>query len=410
MKRTLFLLLAILLSANILKAQDNDESWQKKHRGLDFKVRGGYSVGIGKAEGFDMINLDASIGKRLDWMYLGIGSGAWMGTSSGTDPIIPITLDWETFITEGRITPTTLLRVGYAINTAEDIKIMGETIKQPNCLVFQAMPGIRFGLTRRVDFDLAVGMTAMTSVGGSPGTNGTSVYLSVSGALNFHKTTKPKPKKPIRESGMQVTLEGGALGFSGGEEDYKGGSCALAFTYKFNHQFSAGLGLGANIVEPWLKNGVSYLNVIDGRVTEHFGTDLTMNPVAKAFLRGQYNLTSKRFSPFVACDAGIHIYNIEDRYDFEQQKVNIVETFLGKYKSIGFYIEPAIGLSIRTTNNSYLDLKAGYSLAPAISGKTMEKSDENMYCAASRASFNVSAPFISLGFRHTFGWGSKWFK
>lgn len=355
----------VLLSTNILLAQENNDAWQKKHKGLDFKVRGGYSVGIRKAEGFDMINLDASIGKRLDWMYLGIGSGAWLGTSSGADPIIPITLDWEAFITEGRITPTALLRVGYAINTAEDIKIMGETIKQPNCLVFQAMPGIRFGVTRRVDFDLALGMTAMTSVGGSPGTNGTSVYLSVSGALNFHKTTKPKPQKPIRESGMQVTIEGNWFGFAGGDLNYEGEGAALALTYKFNHKLSAGIGMGMG----------AYGDGVEG--------------TTKYFLRGQYNLTSKRFSPFIACDAGMHINRYYDD---------------SKPKSTDFYVDPSIGLSIRTTNNSYLDLKVGYSLT------TVDVTNYDMYFTESENSVSGSAPFISLGFRHTFGWGSKWFK
>lgn len=137
----------------------------------------------------------------------------------------------------------------------------------------------------------------------------------------------------------------------------------MALTYKFNHKLSAGIGMGMG----------AYGDGVEG--------------TTKYFLRGQYNLTSKRFSPFIACDAGMHINRYYDD---------------SKPKSTDFYVDPSIGLSIRTTNNSYLDLKVGYSLT------TVDVTDE--YFTESEKSVNGSAPFISLGFRHTFGWGSKWFK
>lgn len=55
MNKAIFLLLAILSIDNLANAQDNDNSWRKLHRGLDFKVKGGYAVGVGDAKGFDMI-------------------------------------------------------------------------------------------------------------------------------------------------------------------------------------------------------------------------------------------------------------------------------------------------------------------------------------------------------------------
>ena len=357
----------VLLSTNILLAQESNDSWQKEHKGLDYKFRGGYSSGLGDAKGFDMINIEASVGKRFDNMFFGLGSGAWIGTSSGSDAIIPITLDWESFFMKGRITPTALIRTGFAINTASDIEVGKETIKTPNFLILQAMPGVRLGISRCVDLDLAVGLTGMTSIGGSEGTNGTNVYLSFGGALNFHKSTKSKvkPKVPTRESGIQVAIEGDWLGFAGGDLDYEGEGFAFAVTYKFNHKLSAGIGMGG------------YGTVSKN---EWYGTDVEM--ITKYFIRGQYNLTSKRFSPFVACDAGMRTYSYYD--------------YISRPKSTDFYVAPSIGLSIRTTNNSYLDLKVGYSLA------SKEVIDD--------AIVSGSAPFISLGFRHTFGWGSNWFK
>lgn len=412
MKRIIFLLLALLSIVNMTIAQEDDNSWKKYHKGLDFKISGGYLSGLGDAKGADMLTFEGSLGKCVGDIYGGLSVGVWNGTSSNSDPLIPIMVETKSFWAKGRIIPTGLLRIGYAINTAKDIKIKKETIKMPNYFVTQIMPGIRFCLSRSIEFDLEAGVTALTAVGGSQGTSGTNAYLSVNGSFNFHKSTKSKPrkpkkpKKPTREKGVQIAMEGGAFGGSFGEQDYKGANFAMAFTYKLNHHLSVGLGGGVNITSATVENGYSYLNMKDEKTIAQDGGIIKMPYVTNIFIRGQYNLTEKRFSPFIACDAGVHMYNYE--YDFEDFKE--AEDFLGNPAALGFYIEPAVGLSIRTTNNSYLDLKAGYSFAPEVSGKNKIEYGENTYTAGSRAGFKTSAPFVSIGIRHTFGWGSKWFK
>lgn len=128
-----------------------------------------------------------------------------------------------------------------------------------------------------------------------------------------------------------------------------------------------------------------------------------------------YRLTNKRFSPFIACDAGVRIYSFDDLYGYEVNDADhSIEQVLGKPSSMGIFAAPAIGLSLRTTNNSYLELKAGYSFAPALSGKRGEAEydayDFHFIHTASCEPLKMSAPFVSLGFTHTFKWGGKWGK
>ncbi len=387
-------------------AQTVNTDWQQGHKGLDLRFGAGYGIGLGNAKGADMLMLEAGIGKRFDNMYFGLSSGSWSytGDVEGASAIIPILFGYEMYVGKGRFCPTLGLRTGFGINTAEDIKVGKETIKMPNFLLLQAMPGMSLAVTRTMDLNLSVGLTGMTSVGGT-GSSGTNVYLSVGASLTFHKSTKPKvhkEKEPTRERGVQMTLEGGGLGFSGGESAYKGGQMALAFTYRFNHKLSAGFGFGGDIATP--SSGYGLLDVNGGEAREYMYSLELREPV-RVFLRGQYNLNEKRFSPFVSCDAGLRFYSY---------KMSALETdnlTLGEPSKMGFYAEPAVGFSLRTTNNTYLDVKAGYSFAPEISSKKLETTvDGGAYHAEERGSIKVSAPFVSIGIKHTFGFGQDWFK
>ena len=65
-----------------------------------------------------------------------------------------------------------------------------------------------------------------------------------------------------------------------------------------------------------------------------------------------------------------------------------------------------MGLSFRTTNNSYFKLKLGYNIAPKVKLKDYEYeySDPNI------DKWGVSSLFLNIGFTHTFSWGENWFK
>ncbi len=407
MKKIIFYLVVLMVTC-ATNAQTVNTDWQQGHRGLDFKIGAGYGIGLGDAKGADMLMYEAGIGKRLDNMYFGLSSGAWMaaGDAKGSDAIIPILFGYDMFMTKGRFCPTLAFRVGYGINTAEDISIGKEKIKMPNFLLVQAMPGMSLAVSRTIDLNLSAGLTGMTSVGGT-GSSGTNVYLSVGASLTFHKSTKPKAhkeKEPTRERGVQMTLEGGVLGFSGDDDAYsryKGGQVSFAFTYRFNHKLSAGFGFGGDIATP--SSGYGLLDVNGGEARGRMYS-LEMREPVRMFLRGQYNLNEKRFSPFVSCDAGLRIYD----YEISAFADNLT---LGEPSKMGFYAEPAVGFSLRTTNNTYLDLKVGYSFAPEISSKKLETMDDGgVYHAEERGSIKVSAPFVSIGIKHTFGFGQDWFK
>ncbi len=412
MKRLISIGLFLLFLASSAMAQnENNSHWQTTHKGLDFRVKGGYALGLGDASGSNMYSVGGSVGKRIDNMYFGLGSGALMSTESGSDAIIPITLDTEYYLMKGRVAPVLQASLGYGINTASDQSVGKEKIKMPNYLIFQVMPGATLAVSRSMDLDLGIGLIGLTAVGGSKGMGGhTNVFLSFSGALTFHRSTNPKPKKPkkpTRERGVQIAFEGGKTGFSSDEDDYHGGNFAIAFTYKFNHHLSAGLGYGGDFVDGMESRGRYLKTDANGKTLTDNSVLYPLESAFKVFLRGQYNLTKKRLSPFVACDAGVRFYQYDS---FDIGSYEEAEDYIGKPSSVGAYVEPSIGVSLRTTNNSYLDLKVGYAFAPNISDSMKEEKIDEGYRAGYRSSLSVSAPFVSLGFRHTFKWGSKWGK
>ncbi len=74
--------------------------------------------------------------------------------------------------------------------------------------------------------------------------------------------------------------------------------------------------------------------------------------------------------------------------------------FVDKPASIGFYAQPAIGISLRTTKNSYIELKGNILLATKVKG-TKERNGD---IAISVRDKKVNTPcFVSFGFTHTFG-------
>lgn len=412
MKKSISIGLFLLFSVSSAMAQNGSrQDWQTTHKGLDYRIKGGYALGVGDASGYNMFSIGASVGKRIDNMYFGLGSGVMSNTESGSDAVIPITLDTEFYLMKGRLAPVLQASLGYGVNTANDISVGKETLKVPDFLISQVMAGGTLAATRSMDFDLSVGLIGLTPVGGSKGMNGnTNVYLAFAGALTFHHSTNPKPKKPkkpIREKGIQIAFEGGKVGFSSDDGDYHGGNFAVAFTYKFNHHLSAGLGFGYDFVDGMESRGRYVKTDADGKMLTNQSVWYELTSVPKVFLRGQYNLTKKRLSPFVACDAGMRFYQY-DSFNAESNKE--VESYIGKPSSTGAYVEPSVGISLRTTNNSYLDLKVGYAFASNISDNMKESKSNDGYQAGYRSSLPVSAPFVSLGFRHTFKLGSKWGK
>lgn len=385
-----------------------------RHRGLDFSVDAGYHIATKGGGG--SVSTEIGIGKRFNKnFYWGIGTGAFLPTGDG-DPSIPVTSDFKVYfpLKSTSLIPGAMIRAGYVFNTAEDVTVGSgkhkTTVEVPDNIMIQIMPTLELPLSKRVDFNFGVGYTHFIPTKGSGGSGA----FSVRTGFSFHKSPVRKPKKPIRDRGMQVTLEGGKMNF--GSDEYDGAMGALVFTYKFNPHIQLGIGAGDDFVSSYVEDGVKSLRVRNDGEAFRGGDDIDVSISAvKVFARGVYRLTNRRFSPFVACDAGVRIYSFDDLYGYEVNDADhSIEQVLGKPSSMGLFAAPALGLSLRTTNNSYLELKAGYSFAPALSGKRGEAEYDaynfHFIHTASCEPLKMSAPFVSLGFTHTFKWGGKWGK
>lgn len=390
----------------ISKEEQHKDTKSGRHRGLDLTVDAGYHIATKGGKG--MFSTEIGIGKRFNKnFYWGLGTGAFISTDGG-DPSIPLTSDFKVYfpLKSTSVTPGGIFRIGYVFNTSKSITTgtgkKAITIEVPDNIMVQIMPGMEIPLSKRVDFNLALGYTHFIPTKGGGGSGA----FSIRTGFAFHKSPIRKPKKPIRDRGVQFTVEGGKVNFTGTDEDYEynGGDASLVITYKLNPHLSFGIGAGTDIVNTYLQDGYKSVQIRDDGMVYQNKENLEENMVIpKVFLKGQYRLTNKRLSPFASFDAGMRFYD-----EFTSDEA------LDEPSHTSIYIAPAIGLSLRTTNNSYLELKAGYTLAPSIAGRKGETeyniSNFHFTQISSCKPYKMSAPFISLGFTHTFGWGAKWGK
>lgn len=235
---------------------------------------------------------------------------------------------------------------------------------------------------------------------------------------------------PTRTRGFQVTVEGGKMNFADDmqeEYSYNGGHFYGVLGYKINQKVSAGFGLGFDAVEMGYSDAIQSLklNNTTGKIEREVSWLSEDMGVFKLFVRGQYHFTDKRFSPFVACDLGVRftsglqdIFGEEAWIFDENERVPNREEYiagslthlLGKPSIVNVFATPTIGFSLRTTNNSYLELKAGYTLSPYAMGVRKSTdytfNNEQITHIASCRPIKMSAPFVSLSFTHTFRYWS----
>lgn len=236
---------------------------------------------------------------------------------------------------------------------------------------------------------------------------------------------------PTRSRGLQLTIEGGKMNFTNTEDDYgyNGGHFYSVLGYKINQKISAGVGLGFDAVGMSYQGGIQSLklNNTTGEIEKNTSWLSEELGVFKVFARGQYRFTDNRFSPFVACDLGLRftsglqniygenwLFDEDESWRFgsnrEEYIAGSLTQLLGKPSIVNVFATPIIGLSLRTTNNSYLELKAGYTLSPYAMG-VRKSTDytfdgEQITHIASCRPIKMSAPFVSLSFTHTFRYWS----
>lgn len=386
-----------------------------RHRGLDFNIDAGWHLST-NGNG-NTVSAEIGLGKRFNKnFYWGIGSGIYIPTGDNNDPQIPITSDFKVYfpLKSSSIVPGGLLRVGYVINTAGDITVdygrREEAIEVPDAIMLQIMPSMQIPVSKKVDFNLAVGYTHMFPTKGGEGSGA----FSIKTGFSFHKSDVPKPQKPTRDKGMQLTVEGGNVGFGGKISNAWQGN--IAFTYKLNPKWSFGIGGGYEYVHDFEESDFfSYTSERNGEIQNEYSSDLGMTCIhtGKIFARGTYRFTDAKLSPYVTCDAGMRIYSFENNpYDDLNMQIEDEGEHIDS-PSMGFYAAPAVGLSLRITNNSYLELKVGYSLVSPISKKSIDYEsgygNRETLNHVTTKSLKLSAPFASIGFTHTFNWGENWF-
>lgn len=220
------------------------------HRGLDFNIDAGYHLATKGGGG--SVSAELGLGKRFTKnFYWGISSGVFIPTGGG-DISIPIASDFKVYfpLNSSSLTPGGIIRAGYVFNTADDVTVgtgkYKTTVEIPDNIMIQIMPTLEIPLSKKVDFNVGLGYTHVFPTKGGGNSSGA---FSIRTGFSFHKSPirgPKKPKKPIRNSGVQVTLEGGKMNFGG--DEYDGYTGALVFTYKLNPNMSFGLGGGVDFV------------------------------------------------------------------------------------------------------------------------------------------------------------------
>lgn len=403
---TFHILIALLVGfINPAAAQENKYSIDGKHRGLDFSINAGYNAGVGDMKGSSFLPLEIGVGKQFHPnLYIGVRSGAWVAVSDKATAQIPIMSDFKVMFpssSEGKLKPIINARFGYLLNTegGKEIEVEdgeGGTIsaksESVDMIVMELMPGVQIPISKTADFILSAGYTHgfATKGGGGGG------FFSVKTAINFHKRdTKRPPREKVetRDKGLQYTIEGVA-----NNRTQFGGGGNLVFTYKLNPHISIGAGGGYHAFSPYNQksDGDDYIQYIERGVEDKlcYQSDIQMY---NFFARGNYRLTDRRFSPMATMDIGVRKYNIDE--DFYGYKENLYEV-LG-FPSTSLYVAPAIGVSIRTTKNSYFEFKLGYNIGSNVKAKKVADFENDVY--ASTPSKNMSYGFFSIGFTHTLG-------
>lgn len=404
--RHFHILIALLAGfINTAAAQENKYSIDGKHRGLDFSINAGYNAGVGDMKGSSFLPLEIGVGKQFHPnLYIGVRSGAWVAVSDKATAQIPIMSDFKVMFpssSEGKLKPIINARFGYLLNTegGKEIEVEdgeGGTItaksESVDMIVMELMPGVQIPISKTADFILSAGYTHgfATKGGGGGG------FFSVKTAINFHKRdTKRPPREKVetREKGLQYTIEGEA-----NNRTQFGGGGNLVFTYKLNPHISIGAGGGYHAFSPYNQKseGDDYIQYIERGVEYKlcYQSDIQMY---NFFARGNYRLTDRRFSPMATMDIGVRKYNIDE--DFYGYQENLYEV-LG-FPSTSLYVAPAIGVSIRTTKNSYFEFKLGYNISSNVKAKKVANFENDVY--VSTPSKNMSYGFFSIGFTHTLG-------
>ncbi len=376
---------------------------QEQHRGLDFNVDFGYHIATAGGSGSFFTQL--GLGKRFNPnFYWGLGAGVMLPASGNSDPIIPVTSDFRLYFPfhSSKLVLGGTMRLGYALNMADDITIgtgkRKQTIEMPNYVMIQVLPTLTVPISRRTDFNVGIGYTHFIATGGGSG-NGAftlSTGFNFGKPLSFAKAQKApkerKPKKPILDRGIQLSLDFGGTGL-GSDKNYAAVDVGLTASYQFNPHLAVGLGFGLDIGDVIPPYEAAIYDEAEGYYVDYY----YLQQAYKFFVRGAYRFSKKRFSPLVMCDVGIRFIDWGGCEEWEEDSTPLPS-------STQYFVAPAVGGSLRMGSNSYLDLKVGYTFG--IGGFDKEYQIDEGLTGKCEYEKKLSGLLLKLGFTHTFGWGS----
>lgn len=277
------------------------------------------------------------IGKRFtDKFYWGVG--VHIGNGGRDNVSIPVfsTLKALFPVNDSGIAPNIMLRGGYVAKGESGF--------------INFMPGVQIPLCKQVDLNINLGYAVGIYDGGA------SHSFVFNAGFGFHKAyDKERIIVPTRDKGLQLTLEANPII----SKNIKAYGANILVGYKMTPNISFGVGYNHSFA------------FMDGPADTHLN---------KFYLNGRYRLTDKKVSPFGSVDLGCRCYSRDE------------------YKG-SFMFTPAVGVSVRTTNNSYVEIKAGYEICQKIKYVDPYGNDTGKY--------GMSAFSLSVGWTHTFKFFSK---
>lgn len=400
------------------------QTMQESHSGIDFYV----GSGISAKDDTKSIPFEAIISKPvIPGLTIGIGGGyeSWR-TNGVSSSSVPLFLDGKVSFRLSRgISSLGDLRIGYSIGQDTEIKSGKKTYKidGQNGFVIGAMPfGLRFGLGKCIDLDMAFGVTMMIPSGEGK----SQTYFGGRLGFNFHKANKttgygntakvekPKIIYPTRHDGFEYGLD-----FTG----VNGYGAGILLGYKVSPNLS--FAVGAEIT-----GGKDYA-LPEWTMTYHSNTDAEGSTIAersgekeegafgetwgKLFVRGEYRFTDRRISPIARVDIGYR-GNLSGGADLRRVNLESPDAIYTEGEKVGgFSAHPAIGLSWRCTKNSCLEAAIGYEMTPGV--KSIDKvynqsgnyngngSKHYQSISLKEGGINVSGLTIGISWKHT----TKWF-
>ena len=224
-----------------------------------------------------------------------------------------------------------------------------------------------------------------------------------------------KTKMPIRDKGLQFTLEGGynnsivGLGDEDGNspkrKNFSAYNGSIAVTYKFNSLLSFGIGGGVNLFKT---SDTKYH--IEGERHNHLKPNGPYEAINfnegndgfdwNVFARGVIRLFDTNLSPIFSVDLGVRNYNF-DGFGYRAYEAIVDETF--ESLSSAIFVAPSLGLSLRASNNSYIELKIGYDYTSPLKKQYSEETYPygNGFHKVTFDETNMSSFYVRLGFTHT---------